>query len=279
VYNNATIPRINLLRPFPQFNGAFRGNPRPMAVARYNALFVRFEKRYSHGLNLLGAYTFARTMENAGAGRNTRYGNQAALQDRNDLHSEYGLAGSDTPQRLVVGGSYELPLGRGKRLGGNWSRGLNAAIGAWQVNSYITFQSGQPLNLGYAFAALADGTQRPNISGNPRSNFRIHDVVDRQGIYFNPAAFSAPPAQIAGNAPRYLGDTRGSGIRNIDFSLFKNIPLTEYKKLELRAEFFNFTNTPRFGNPNTSFGNTAFGTINSQSNSPRQSQMGARFVF
>lgn len=279
IYNNATIPRINLLRPFPQFDGALKGNPRPMAVARYNALFLRFEKRYSRGLNLLGAYTFSRTMENAGAGRNTRYGNAAALQDRTDLRSEYGLGGSDTPHRLVVGGSYELPIGRGKALGRNWGRAMSGVIGGWQVNTFVTFQSGQPLNFSNAFAQLADGAQRPNINANPRSSFSIPEVADRKGIYFDPSAFSAPPPQIPGNAPRYVGEARASGIRNIDFSLFKNIEIREHMKLELRAEFFNFTNTPRFGNPNTSFGNTAFGTISSQSNSPRQSQMGARLVF
>jgi hypothetical protein len=50
-------------------------------------------------------------------------------------------------------------------------------------------------------------------------------------------------------------------------------------KLQLRAEFFNFTNTPRFGDPNTSFGDPAFGTINSQSNNPRHFQAGIRFLF
>ena len=46
-----------------------------------------------------------------------------------------------------------------------------------------------------------------------------------------------------------------------------------------RAEFFNFTNTPRFLDPNTAFGDTNFGHITGQGNSPRQSQMGVRFMF
>ena len=92
-------------------------------------------------------------------------------------------------------------------------------------------------------------------------------------------AFSAPPPQEPGNAPRYDGDTRGSGVHNVDSSLFKKVQIKENMKVELRAEFFNFTNTPRFGAANTTFGSRSFGTINRQINSPRQAQMGIRFLF
>jgi hypothetical protein len=50
-------------------------------------------------------------------------------------------------------------------------------------------------------------------------------------------------------------------------------------KLQFRAEFFNFTNTPRFLDPVTAFGDTNFGVISGQANSPRQSQVGVRFLF
>ncbi len=285
IYNNDTIPRMNLLRATPQFDGGLAGGPRPIGTARYNALFVRFEKRYSHGLNFVGAYTFSRTMDSGGAGFNTRYGNDAtnsggvSIQDPNCLSCEYGLSGADTPQRFVVGGTYELPLGRGKSVGKNWGRALDTIIGNWQVNSYLTFQSGQPLTFAYANSVLADGAQRPNINGDPRSSYSIKDVVDRIGNYFNLGAFSAPPPQEPGNSPRYIAEARGSGIRSLDLSLFKNIKFSERMKLELRGEFFNFTNTPRFANPRITFEGGGFGTINSQKNSPRQVQMGARFVF
>jgi hypothetical protein len=50
-------------------------------------------------------------------------------------------------------------------------------------------------------------------------------------------------------------------------------------KLEYRAEFYNLTNTPRFGNPNTNVnGGTAFGTITSASGS-REVQMALRVTF
>jgi hypothetical protein len=49
--------------------------------------------------------------------------------------------------------------------------------------------------------------------------------------------------------------------------------------LQLRAEFFNFTNTPRFGMPGTSFGSGDFGLITYQANQSRHGQIGIRFVW
>ena len=154
-------------------------------------------------------------------------------------------------------------------------------MGGWQANAYFTFQSGLPLNVRMRTNRIQDGSQRPNVSGNPRSQFTVKEVVDGRGAnnYFNIAAFSDPGDQRTGNGPRFNGDLRGDGIRGVDFSLFKNLQVREGLKLQLRAEFFNFLNTPRFRDPNTRFGDTAFGVISAQGNSPRQAQMGARLTF
>ena len=126
---------------------------------------------------------------------------------------------------------------------------------------------------------VADGTQRPNLSGNPRNNCSTMDVVNNTCNFFNISAFSDPGDQTPGNSPRFNSDLRGSSIRDLDLSFFKNFAIRENLKLELRAEFFNFTNTPRFANPGASFGDPSFGTISGQMNSPRQAQMGIRAVF
>ena len=65
---------------------------------------------------------------------------------RSKLSDEYGYAGSDTPHRMVVGGSYELPIGRGKLIGTQWGNGLNRILGGWKINGSITLQDGQPIN-------------------------------------------------------------------------------------------------------------------------------------
>ena len=82
-----------------------------------------------------------------------------------------------------------------------------------------------------------------------------------------------------GNAPRYFPYLRTEGIKNLDFSIFKTFNIREGMYFQLRAEFFNFTNTPRFGLPGTSFGSGDFGLITYQANSSRHGQIGVRFVW
>jgi hypothetical protein len=278
IYNNATVPRINLVRPYPQFVGSFGGDLDLVGSAWYNSLRVRFEKRFSHGFNVVGNYTYSKLMDNSSAGTNSWVGNSAAIQDLHNLRDEWSEGGSDAPHRFVFGWSYELPVGRGKAVGSQMNKALDAVIGGWQINGFTTFQSGTPLNVTYAFSRLADGNQRPNLNGDPLGA-DIQTVVDRAGNRFNVAAFSAPEDQQPGNSPRFNDGLRGGGVANLDFSLFKNFAIREGMKLQLRGEFFNVTNTPRFGAPNTVFGSAAFGTITSQKNNPRQAQVGARFLF
>jgi hypothetical protein len=51
--------------------------------------------------------------------------------------------------------------------------------------------------------------------------------------------------------------------------------------LQLRAEFFNFTNTPRFAYPDVGVGSATFGevTATAPGSTPRVTQFGLRFQF
>ena len=193
------------------------------------------------------------------------------------------MGSSDTPQRLAFAVSYDLPVGRGKRFGNSMNRVADAIIGGWKINSFVTFQSGNPISVSMGdFARLSDGRQRPNVSGNPRGA-DIKAVVDGRGDpnfnFFNVSAFSDPGDQIPGTAPRYFSNLRTDGINNMNTAIFKSFTFREGMYLQLRAEFFNFTNTPRFGRPGEALGSDEFGKINSQINSPRGGQIGLRFVF
>ena len=200
------------------------------------------------------------------------------LQDLTNLKPEKSVSGTDTPQRLAFAISYELPIGKGKPLGNHVSRALDLAIGGWQLNSFVTFQSGNPIGIHMNEGRLADGNQRPNVQGDA-SGPDIRTVVDSNVSFFNESAFSDPGDQIPGNAPRYFPYLRTEGIKNLDFSIFKTFNIREGMYFQLRAEFFNFTNTPRFGLPGTSFGSGDFGLITYQANSSRHGQIGVRFVW
>ena len=279
IYNNATIPQINLLRPYPQFDGDFEGFALFSASATYHAMQVKYEKRFTRGLNLVANYTLATEHDSSSFGSNGWLGNATNIQDLGNLAQEWSVGASDVRHRMVLGGSYELPFGPGKRFGANLNPIVNGFIGGWQLNGYLTLQTGLPLNVNMASGRLADGNQRPNVNANPRSSLSVHDIAAGRGNYFNLSAFSDPGDQINGNAPRFDTRLRGDGIRRIDLSVFKNLLFGERHNLQLRVESFNLTNTPRFCDPNTGFGDPNFGTISGQCNSPRQVQFGARFLF
>jgi hypothetical protein len=104
--------------------------------------------------------------------------------------------------------------------------------------------------------------------------------------FFNANCFADPGDQIPGNAPRYFSGLRVDGIHNADLNLYKSFVPKEGMRLEVRAEMFNFTNHPRFGQPNSAVGgaegaNPFFGTISGAAvgETPRFFQFGVRFEF
>ena len=284
IYAQPTIQLINLLRPFPQFPGSFTGFPPFVANAFYNALQVRFEKRASRGLTFVGNYTFSHFISDSDEGGNAWIGHLTAgePQDLNNLAAEKSISANDTPHRLVFAVVYELPFGRGKAFGNNLNRVVNQFVAGWRVAPWVTLQTGQPIAISDGNGALADGSQRPNFSGGDPctgdSNYAI--INGNPGAnYFNVSAFSHAADQMPGNAPRYFSNCRVPGIRNLDLGITKKFGITESKFFELRGEFFNFTNTPRFSLPGTSFGSTSFGVISGLQNGPRGGQLYLRFVF
>jgi hypothetical protein len=72
---------------------------------------------------------------------------------------------------------------------------------------------------------------------------------------------------------------RGPGQSNVDFSVFKNIPLTERFRLQFRTEFFNLFNHANFGDPTSSLDSASFGTIRSTSVNARLVQFALKLSF
>ncbi len=287
IYNNPTIPVGNLLRRFPQFDGDFEGLPLLAASSWYNGLLVRFQKRPSHGLSFEGNYTWSKATDYSSYGANSfiffdgsGLGNP---QDINNLKAEHSIGANDTPQRFVLAAVYDLPFGRNRWLGGSMNRILDAIVGGWSLNALLTVQSGQPVPFALANSSIADGQQRPNITcSNLGTGLSLHDVAfssDPNASYYNGNCFAIPDDQVPGNAPRFSANVRGEGIRNTDMGIFKDFTVREGMKLELRAEFFNITNSVRFRTPDSFLGDSEFGKVTRTANNPRNGQIAIRFEF
>jgi hypothetical protein len=288
IYNDATIPLVNLLRPFPQYDGSFSGLTKLTASASYNSLQIRFQKRQSHYVSFEGNYTYSKAIDDSSAGANSFITDSLSNgnpQELDNLKAERSISANDATHRMVLASIVDLPIGRGLWIGRGMNRALDTIVGGWSVSTILTFQSGTPIHLGMASAQLFDGNQRPDVVcpqistgiGYHRAALNLPGGTDNS--VFNTACFADPGDQVAGNAPRYFSNLRSDGIRNTDLSLSKEITIREGMKLQIRGEFFNFTNTPRFGLPGTGFGDSNFGVIQSTLNTPRHMQFGVRFQF
>jgi hypothetical protein len=278
--NRPTVQLFRLLRPMPHFDGASVGTAEPpRADSNYHALQVKWEKRYSKGLTMLAHYTWSKMIDNAshGSGNYSWLGGSTSLQYPLNLRLERSLSAHDIAHRVVITGAWEMPFGAGRKWGAGWSKPLDLLLGGWEISGVAILQSGVPLQVTQSGGNIWNGTQRPNLIGDPSTS---GPVVDRLNRWFNLAAFSQPPVDVPGTAPRTL-NYRGPGIRTLDAALLKSFRIKEGQRFEFRIEAQNATNTPVFGNPDTNYGSTSFGQITGYQSGtgPREIQLGMKYYF
>ncbi|HYA18415.1 MAG TPA: TonB-dependent receptor [Bryobacteraceae bacterium] len=276
----ATVSRLQLLLPFPQYTSVALANS-GTAASIYYAFYLRAQKKLSNGLSLLASWTWSRSEDDV-TGTSTAGASQVVAvsgpQNAYNLAGEWSLSTQDVPNRFTTAISYELPIGRGKRLLNSSSKVLDAIVGGWSLNVFSVIQNGYPLSVTQPNNNSVFGAsyQRPNATGISPATSGSTD--SRLSDWINAAAFSVAPIYTFGNTSRFL-TLRGPGLFNWDASLFKSFLVRERLKAQFRFEALNATNTPYFGTPNTTLTSSTFGVITSQINNPRMLQLGARFTF
>jgi hypothetical protein len=277
-----TVQQFQLLRDFPQFTSAgvqFATG----SNSNYHALQLKGEKRFAHGINFMLSYTFGKSIDDGSVASGSYLAGSASrpgYQNAYNRKGERSISTFDISQRLVLSYVYDLPFGRGRAVGNNWNRMLNAALGGWQFNGIATFQTGVPVILS-ANAPLSSGiygeSVRPNNNGT--SAKLSGPAVDRLAKYFDTSVFSAPAVFTYGSVSRTLPDVRLPGSTNFDLSLFKNFKPVEKLTVQFRGEAFNAFNHPQFGGPDSSVNSVSFGRISGTANSPRNMQVALKVLF
>ena len=244
-------------------------------ISNYNGLQVHAEHRTNNGLIGTVSYAWSHTLDDSPSAFLSQ---TAALYY--DPMAGYGNSSQD--QRQVFSSSilYQMPFGRGQRFGGNVSRPMDWLIGGWQSSIIALVQSGSPVDL---------STGANNPGNRPDLVADINYPKNILGYWFNPAAFSSsiPTIKASDGTTVYsrLGTLHrnqvyGPAYRVVNFSLQKNLHLTEKHTLELHGDAFNLLNTAEFANPVSSMTDSNFGRVEStQVYSNRQIQLAARFTF
>jgi hypothetical protein len=258
-------------RPFPQFGNVtmitpFWGN------SEYHSANIKFEKRFSHGLNFLTSYVFSKFMDDVTAAFEVGAVG-GGIQNYYDRRSEWARSGNDIRHRIAASSAYELPFGRGRK----WmNRGALAAFaGGWNLGTIVTLQSGPPLGLVTQVNgtnAFTPGSQRVNVLRNPALPKEQRSI----NAWFDVAAVAQPAPFTFGNAGRAILES--PGLANVNISLLKNFPITERWNLQFRAEAFNAFNRANFQDPGRALGAPTFGVINATED-PRNLQLGMKLQF
>ena len=245
-------------------------------VANYDGLSFTYRQRLTHGVTALSSYTWSHTLDVT-----TDSNGGGAPMNPFNWHADYGSANWDIRHRWVTSATYQLPLWQGVKFAA-----ARYMLGGWQANGIFIVQSGFPFNVTIPTdqANTGVGNQRPNLIATPSDNCGNGHLVN----CINLAAYQLPTLYTYGNSGR--NTLVGPGLRNLDFSFFKNFSIKERAQVQYRAEFFNLLNTPNFANPSTSLPsptagtNTysapgSFGNITSTSHDNRSIQMALKFVF
>ncbi len=244
--------------------------------SNYNAFQFSLDKKSATGLSYLVSYTWSKAMD---IGCSGWYGVEGcAIQDPYHFERDKSVAAFDLTHILSFSWVYPLPFGNGKR----WStgnRGLNYALGNWQFNGIMFLSTGQPYDVG-ASGDIANtgntgccsyGYERLNLVGNPNQSNRTPTN------WLNTAAFALPAPFTFGSLGR--DSLRSDWFRNLDFSLFREFPISESKRLQFRFEAFNVWNTPTFGIPDQTFSDPTFGHVTYTANQERRLQFALKLYF
>ena len=189
-----------------------------------------------------------------------------------DPERSWGRSQFDRLHNFVSSFVYVLPWGpQGKWLQTGW---LGRVLGDWQVTGIFSASSGEPIDFTASNAGLraTGNTQRPDATGKPE----VLGGIGSNELWFDTSVFSAPAPGAWGNVRRNALLT-GPGYTNLDASLVKIVRFGT-RHAELRADFFNVTNTPHWNNPSGSITSANFGRVTS-SFGERIVRFGARILF
>lgn len=232
------------------------------ADSSYNALQLTAETRAWHGLYLLGAYTWSKSLDN------DSLDSTAPVQDPNNLLSEWGISTYNIPSYFTLSTTYALPFLR------NRSGFISQALGGWRIANIITLRDGLPFTP--TISTDQANTGRPQRADRIGSGILANPTING---WFNTSAFEVPALYTYGTAARNV--LMGPPLRNWDFSLFKTFVLSrvhEGVRAQFRGEFFNFTNTPAFGLPDGNIQHPAAGKVLS-AGAPREVQLVLKVLF
>ena len=261
------------------------------AIMRYNSLQVTANKRLSHGLQFVGAYTYSKTLSDSLGyyGSGGVAAEAAYWQNAYNRHADYGPAFFDARHIFSFGSTWDVPVGKDRRFGSGMNRAADLVVGGWKVDSIVSLHSGFPITI-----LSVDQTNQSVRGGSTRPNFYQPMTIQNQsidhwfgtgntfcltpGVNTGSCAYGVAAPGTFGNAG--VGTEHAPAFKNLDLSLGKKFYVTEKEYLDFRADFFNILNHANFGPPGATVSSPgSFGVITTQIGTPRVIQLALKYYF
>jgi hypothetical protein len=258
-----TVANININNPFSQLGGGTASQPLNILYGKtasatlywagysssYNSLQVKLDRRFGN-FTMLTSFTWGKAMD-------YQTGDDGNLEWLIGQRRNYARADFDRTLNYTQSLVYKLPWGVGQPLLHNGP--IASILGNWQIAGTITALTGTPIGLvGASGSAL--NTPGENQTANQVAPLQILHGINTGNPWFSTSSFNQPTgAGVFGTTGRNIFS--GPGLFTVNLSLFKNFRIHERYNIELRAESFNFTNTPQFSNPQTSITNSSYGYV------------------
>jgi hypothetical protein len=190
-----------------------------IGTSNYNSLQATFRLRSWHGLTSQLGYTWGHSLDEISEYR------AAILDNAFNRKLDYGNSDYDTRHLFTASFSYAVPKA-------SWATGwADRIVNYWELSSLWNFHTGQPSD------EIRSGL---DLIGDPYAGISHKFSAAGGGEqWWNPAAFAVP---VSGSGNLARNKFHGPGYGAVDFSVIKNIPITERVKVQLRAEMFNLFN-------------------------------------
>jgi hypothetical protein len=235
------------------FGGQSTSMISPIGNMHYNGLQTILMRSFANGYMLSANYTYAKVI---GICCNSVFG-PIPISDPNYIHLNRAIEPNDQTHVFNLTGVAQSPFGKGKMF--MKDGGVAAEIlGGWQLNGALVMRTGQPLTISDGSISSGNNQFASYASGVTRKTVAYPKTMAQ---WFNPHDFVAASSCSTCFGNVGLDSLRGPGAKNLDLSLFRDIPVREQLKAQIKVEAFNVTNTPHWANPNTDISSPALGMI------------------
>ena len=281
---SATVAQA--LTPYPQYSKIFN-NFEGFGTTYYQSVQIEAEKRFTNGLNFLIGYTLSRLMDNTSSGFSSF---TSGGINKYNQKPEWAISQSDEPNTFKASGTYELPIGPGKKFVNNHV--LGNVAGGWQIGWILDYEDSGALSPGENGTPFPNGFDRPDR--NPSVGLSTARYTKARDYFvgkigaaqmWNPATFTLTPSQyVLGTAQRDYAGMRGAPWAQEDLNVRKHFYMGERFQGILQVDYFNAFNRTQFNGPDTNASDSTFGQVVSQGtpgNYPanRQGQVSFHLTF